>query len=155
MKTYSGTMSVDARPMTRAEYNELRGWELPADENGDDLGMYVEYPNTGHKNWMTRDIFGLTFKEKDRFSFSEALIHVKAGKRVAREGWNGKNMFIFLVPGSTFQVNREPLMSILGEGTEVNYHGHVDMRTADGMIVPWLCSQTDMLANDWGIVPDA
>lgn len=81
--------------------------------------------------------------------FSDALKLIKAGKRVQRAGWNGKNMFIFLVPGSIFQVNREPLLSILGEGTEVNYHGHVDMRTANGQIVPWLCSQTDMLAEDW------
>lgn len=84
--------------------------------------------------------------------FSEALKCVKRGQRVARDGWNGKGMFIFLVPGSTFKVNREPLMSILGEGTEVNYHGHVDMRTANGQIVPWLCSQTDMLAEDWHVV---
>lgn len=84
--------------------------------------------------------------------FSEALLNIKAGKRLARAGWNGKGMFIFLVNGSTFAVNREPLLSILGEGTIVNYHGHIDMRTADGMIVPWLCSQTDMLATDWGIV---
>jgi hypothetical protein len=84
--------------------------------------------------------------------FSEALLYVKTGKRVSREGWNGKGMFIFLVPGSTFTVNREPLLSILGEGTQVKYHGHVDMKTADDMIVPWLCSQTDMLATDWGIV---
>lgn len=84
--------------------------------------------------------------------FSDALRIVKTGGRVSRSGWNGKNMFIFLVPGSTFQVNREPLMSILGEGATVNYHGHVDMRTADGMIVPWLASQTDLLAEDWGQV---
>lgn len=84
--------------------------------------------------------------------FSEALRCVKRGQRVAREGWNGKGMFIFLVPGSIFKVNREPLLSILGEGTEVSYHGHVDMRTANGQIVPWLCSQTDMLAEDWHVV---
>ena len=84
--------------------------------------------------------------------FSTALKWIKEGKRVARTGWNGKNMFLFLVPGSRFTVNREPLMSILGEGTEVDYHGHVDMRTATGQIVPWLCSQTDMLAEDWGLV---
>jgi len=88
-------------------------------------------------------------------NFSDALEEIKAGKRLQRKGWNGKGMFIFLVQGSTFTANREPLLSILGEGTEVNYHGHVDMRTADGMIVPWLCSQTDLLAEDWGIVPDA
>jgi hypothetical protein len=84
--------------------------------------------------------------------FSEALKCIKAGQRVSRAGWNGKGMFIFLVPGSRFIVNREPLLSILGEGTEVSYHGHVDMKTATGEIVPWLCSQTDMLASDWGVV---
>ena len=52
-------------------------------------------------------------------------------------------------------VNREPLLSILGEGAKFNYQSHVDMFTADGTIVPWLCSQTDMQAHDWGIVPDA
>ena len=82
-------------------------------------------------------------------TFSEALELIKAGRRVAREGWNGKGMFVFLVPGSRFIVNREPLLSILGEGTEVDYHGHIDMRTANGQIVPWLASQTDILAKDW------
>lgn len=52
-------------------------------------------------------------------NFSDALTAIKIGKRVARAGWNGKGMFIFLVPGSTFIVNREPLLSILGEGTQV------------------------------------
>lgn len=82
-------------------------------------------------------------------TFSEALAQVKDGRRVCRSGWNGKGMFIFLVPGSHFKVNREPLLSILGPGTGVDYHGHIDMRTATGQIVPWVASQTDMLADDW------
>ena len=86
------------------------------------------------------------------FSFSEALVHLNTGKKVARQGWNGKGMFVFLVAGSTFQVNRPPLLGIYPEGTTINYHAHVDMKTADGMIVPWLCSQTDLLAEDWNIV---
>lgn len=81
--------------------------------------------------------------------FAAVVRGLKAGKRFARAGWYGKGMFIFLVPGSRFAVNREPLLSILGEGTEVDYHGHVDMLTATGQIVPWLCSQTDLLAEDW------
>jgi hypothetical protein len=100
------------------------------------------------------DIFARTYEAEvkgQNLSFETILQHIKAGGRAARSGWNGKGMFIFLVPGSTFTVNREPLLSILGEGTQVNYHGHIDMKTADGMIVPWLCSQTDMLANDWGV----
>ena len=85
-------------------------------------------------------------------TFGQALIELKAGGKVAREGWNGKGMFLFLVGGSTFKVNRPPLLGIYPEGTEINYHAHVDMKTADGQIVPWLCSQTDMLAEDWEIL---
>lgn len=81
--------------------------------------------------------------------FGDAIRAMKAGKRVAREGWNGKGMFLFLVGGSTFTVNREPLMSIMGEGTQVQYHAHIDMKTAQGYIVPWLASQADMLSEDW------
>ncbi len=84
-----------------------------------------------------------------RGEFGWALEELKRGKRVCRNGWNGKGMFLFLVPGSTFQVNRPPLLGIYPEGTEVNYHSHVDMKTAQGDVVPWLCSQTDMLATDW------
>lgn len=83
--------------------------------------------------------------------FGWAIRHIKAGKRVAREGWNGKNMFIFLVPGSTFKVNRPPLLGIYPEGTEIDYHAHIDMRNASGVIVPWQSSQSDMLSNDWTI----
>lgn len=86
--------------------------------------------------------------------FSKALEHIKAGDKVQRSGWNGEGMFVFLVPGSKFTVNRPPLLGIYPEGTEINYHSHIDIRTADGVIVPWLASQTDVLANDWELVYD-
>lgn len=85
-------------------------------------------------------------------TFSEALELIKAGYRVARKGWNGKGMFVFLVDGSTFTVNRPPLLGIYPEGTVINHLPHVDMRTADGSIVPWLVSQADLLSEDWVIV---
>ena len=84
--------------------------------------------------------------------FGMALAMLKDGNKVARAGWNGKGMFLFLVPGSTFKVNRAPLLGIYPEGTEINYHAHIDMKTADGTIVPWLASQTDVLADDWIVV---
>lgn len=87
-------------------------------------------------------------------NFGEALALIKAGKRVARSGWNGKGMFVFLVPGSRFKVNRAPLLGIYPEGTEIDYHAHIDMRAANGQIVPWLASQTDVLANDWHECPN-
>ena len=86
---------------------------------------------------------------KKQMNFSQALVEVKKGSKVKRKGWNGKGMFIFLVIGSTFKVNRPPLLGIYPEGTEINYHAHIDMKTADEMIVPWVASQTDVLADDW------
>jgi len=82
-------------------------------------------------------------------NFSEALLSVRQGKKLARSGWNGKEMFIFLVDGSTFEVNRPPLLGIFPAGTEVKYRPHIDMRTADGEIVPWIASQSDLLCDDW------
>lgn len=85
-------------------------------------------------------------------NFGQALQALKDGQKVSREGWNGKGIFLFLVPGSTFEVNRAPLLGVYPAGTTVRYHSHVDMKTAQGEVVPWLCSQTDMLAEDWGVV---
>lgn len=85
-------------------------------------------------------------------NFGDAIAALKAGKRVRRSGWNDKGMFLFLVAGSQFKVNREPLLSILGEGAVVDYHAHIDMKTAQGYVVPWLASQADMLDEDWEIV---
>jgi hypothetical protein len=82
-------------------------------------------------------------------NFGAAIAALKEGRRVARAGWNGKGMFLFLVAGSNFVVNREPLLSIMGEGTVVTYRPHIDMKDAEGKVVPWLASQTDMLAEDW------
>jgi len=85
-------------------------------------------------------------------NFGEALAALKEGRRVSRSGWNGKGMFLFLVAGSNFTVNREPLLSIMGAGAIVTYRPHIDMKDAEGKVVPWLASQTDILAEDWGEV---
>lgn len=85
-------------------------------------------------------------------TFEQALYQLKNGKRIFRTGWNGKDMFIFLVPGSTFIVNRAPLLGIYPAGTEINYHSHIDMRTATEHIVPWVASHSDLLSNDWEVV---
>lgn len=84
-----------------------------------------------------------------------AVKQMHNGSCVRRSGWNGKEMFIFLVPGSTFEVNRAPLLGIYPAGTVLNYQPHVDMRTATGQIVPWLCSQSDLLATDWELAEQA
>jgi hypothetical protein len=85
-------------------------------------------------------------------NFGSALEALKGGMKVSRAGWNGKGMFLFLVPGSQFKVNRAPLLGIYPEGTEIDYCPHIDMKTADNKVVPWLASQTDVLAEDWELL---
>ena len=85
-------------------------------------------------------------------NFGDALSALRRGEPVARSGWNGKGMFLYLVEGSQFVVNRAPLLGIYPAGTEIQYREHVDMKTADGSCVPWICSQSDLLATDWDLV---
>lgn len=85
-------------------------------------------------------------------NFGDALAQLKKGEKLTRQGWNGRNMFLFLVNGSTFSVNRPPLLGIYKEGTQIDYRSHIDMKTVDGSIVPWVASQTDLLAEDWQVV---
>lgn len=85
-------------------------------------------------------------------SFSMALDVLKKGLRVARKGWHSPDMFIFLVPDSHFDVSRPPLLGIYPDGTPIDYHAHIYLITAQGDVVPYVASQTDLLAEDWLIV---
>ena len=161
MDQFIGTKLINAKPMTRQEYNDFRKWVLPNDENGSDDGYLVEYldggkPNTteyaGYVSWSPKEQFENAYRKTNGMSFGLAIEAMRKKQKVARQGWNGKGMFLFLVPGSTFNVSRPPLLGIYPEGTEIKYCPHIDMKTADGKVVPWLASQTDMLAEDWVIV---
>jgi hypothetical protein len=88
-------------------------------------------------------------------NFGEAIEQLKQGKKLARMGWNGRGMWIILVPGSDVQVRAgTPYANALGDGATIEILPHIDMWTvnADGrraMLPGWLASQTDMLSNDW------
>lgn len=82
-------------------------------------------------------------------NFGEAIEALKAGQKVAREGWDGKNMFIFLREGRTI-TNMDSNSPMGGDFESLP---HLCMRTADGKCcVGWLASQTDILSEDWLIV---
>ena len=84
-----------------------------------------------------------------------AVSAMRNGLRVQREGWNGKGMYLAYQPGypngipinaNTAKATGEP------EGTVLKFLPYVMMRTAQGDFVPWLCSQTDLLAEDWVVL---
>lgn len=66
MHTYIGTKIIQAKPMSRSEYNQYRGWALPADEDRSDEGFLVEYLDGGQSNhpdhkgyisWSPKEVF--------------------------------------------------------------------------------------------------
>jgi len=63
MKQYTGTLRATAQPMTRQEYNDHRGWTLPADERGDDLGFMVTTDLSKHVSWLPATVFNSIYKE--------------------------------------------------------------------------------------------
>lgn len=95
-------------------------------------------------------------------NFGEAIASMKQGQAVSRKGWNGKNMFIvymepmslpsFNTAGTSRKVN-DRTAKWIGKDTPLNVLGYFAMFTADKMWLPgWLASQSDMLAEDWGLV---
>lgn len=72
-------------------------------------------------------------------NFGEAIAELKSGGKVGRSGWNGKNMWLKLqIPDQNSKMTLP----------------YIYMYTAQGDLVPWLANQTDMLAEDWEVVPE-
>ena len=150
MRTYIGTKMLNAKPMTRGDYNKLRGWTLPADKNGEDEG-YLTDNGAGHLQWQPKAVFEDAFDPCDAMDFGMAVAALKLGKRVARAGWNGKGMWLALIDGDRWGIGGTAPYDVPG-GAHITHASFIGMRTADQKFVPWLASQTDVLAEDWQIV---
>ena len=154
MKTYTGTKMINAQAMTRASYNAMRGWTLPADENGEDDGyLLVEYldggkPNhpdfEGYVSWSPRQQFEGAYIETSGLTFGLALEAMKKGQRVRRSGWNGKGLWLDYRPANGVD------LAYIRMSYPVT--GLADGPYPNGARAPWAPSQTDMLCDDWLIV---
>ena len=160
MKKYIRCHLVEAEPMTRGEHLKSKGLSLiPGSGSESDEGYRVVYPD-GYQSWCPKAQFEEAGRPVDGMTFGMAIEAMKAGKKVARAGWNGKGMWLCvpLVDGP----KEIPATGIWGKpnakyaednGGTVKVMPYVTMKTADGSIVMgWLASQTDMLSDDWVIV---
>lgn len=88
-------------------------------------------------------------------TFGGALEALKLGHRVAREGWNGKGMWLALVPELTLPDEEVVgLRRYFPEG-DIRCGAYIVMHTAQAVWQPgWLASQADMLAEDWFVLPE-
>lgn len=89
--------------------------------------------------------------------FGKAIEALKEGKKVTREGWNGKGMYLAYQKGTMIPsefAKGGVVQKLAEEGQDfITILPHIDMRTADGKVcIGWLASQADMLAEDWWIL---
>jgi len=135
LKMYVGTKIIWARP----EFGppEVVG----KSQQGDNPGYRVRYED-GYESWSPKKVFDRAYQPITGLNFSSALFLLKRGSWLQREGWNGKGMYLFLVDTWDYE-NSNPQLDRLP---------FIAMKTAQGQVVPWLASQTDMLANDWQVV---
>lgn len=165
-----GLKLVDAKPMNRLDYNKYRGWELPADENGDDEGYLVEYldggvsnhPNhKGYISWSPKDVFIKSYRPTNGLTFGLAVEVLKQGKKVARAGWNGKGLFIFKQIPANIGLDIIPKMqsvpqsvkdTMIERGQHLNYRNQCVIVNTDGDVDNWTPSISDAFAEDWMIL---
>ena len=161
MKTCIGTKIVKLKPMTRAEYTIYRGWTLPADENGADPGYLVEYTDGGKPNmlghdgyvtWSPKEQADAAYRETSGMPLGLAVEALKKGAKVARAGWNGKGMFVYLVPAASYPAQTGVAKAFFGEGALVPYSAYMALKGIDGTVSTWAPSGSDTLADDWVIV---
>ena len=113
--------------------------------------IFVDLDNIVADNWIICDDIDESKLNIQTFTFGEAISNLKRGKRVQRQGWNGKNQYIELA---------ERVAYINAKGEIIN-EGHSDIGNkviafvgTSGVQLGWLASQADMLAEDWKIVEE-
>lgn len=161
METYIRVNIVEAEPMTRGEYHKSRGWaekgwNMPEGATPEDEGYKVVYKD-GYISWCPKASFDEVSRPIDEMTFGQAIEAMKQGKKVCRAGWNGKGMYIWIMPGSTVkgcnQIVDPHLSEIDKAEGEIRFLGSIRMRTATGdVLTGWLASQTDILSEDWQLV---
>ena len=146
MKDYIGTKFIKAELKTYGEYCLIKygnqnHFDKDTGLDNDKEGYIVEYENN-YISWSPKEVFEEAYKSDCNLTFGMAIELMKKGCKVAREGWNGKDMYIYLCKNPIVESDDYYLALPT-----------IIMKTAKHeLCVGWLASQADMLSNDWVIV---
>lgn len=158
-KFYSGTKNLLGTPMNKAAYCNYRNWDIPSNEDPLEDGYLVEYldggkPNDirhkGYISWSPKDVFEKSYNANGSLNFGQATEAAKSGKRVQRKGWNGSNMFAYIVPGGEYAAQTGIAKEYFG--SLVPYRAYWALKTAQNDVAMWAPSGSDSLAEDWVIL---
>jgi len=108
------------------------------------------------------DIFAATYEAAGTHAgwaaagldFGTALQALRDGKRVSRAGWNGRGMFVYLVPAASYPVQTGAAKAHFGEGAMVPYNAYLALKGADDTVSTWAPSGSDALAEDWRVLEE-
>lgn len=154
VKQYIGTKMIKAKPMDRGDYNKYRGWNIPKDENPADEGYLVMYSD-GYESWSPKKQFEEAYRDCMGMTFGMALELLKKGCKVAREGWNGKGMFVVYQKGypDGIPCNKQTAEAwSMNEGDLFKCNPYLQIKQVNGSHSMWVPSIGDVLAEDWIIV---
>ena len=160
MKTYIGSKIINAKPMTRGEYNAFRSWVPPAGEAQDVDGYLVEYPDGGEPNtaefsgyvsWTPKPQFDAAYRETSGMSFGLALEAMKKGKRATRSVWP-LGVFVYHVPPASYPVQTGAAKEHFGDGAMVPYLAYLAIKRADETVCVFVPGMDSVLADDWQII---
>lgn len=86
-------------------------------------------------------------------TFGDAIVLLKEGQKVCRLGWNGKGMFVYLVPANRYPAQTDAAKSFFGSeyGGMVPYNAYLAIKNVDNTVSTWVPSVNDVLAEDWCI----
>lgn len=154
---YIGTKCVNGFPMNKETYCKLRGWVVPAEEDQLEDGYLVEYPDSksnhpqfrGYISWSPKAAFEAAYCDVEKgCTFGHAVELLKSGFKLARKGWNGKGMYISYVDPKEW--NSSELERPWDE--DLKPRPWIGIKTVDNEYLPWIPSQSDVLAEDWVLV---
>jgi hypothetical protein len=100
---------------------------------------------------MTFDATPIPETPESVTTFGDALEAIKVGHRVSRSGWNGKGLFVYLVPANSYPAQTGVAKAYFGEGAMVPYTAYMAVKNVDGTVSTWAPSGSDALAEDWVI----
>jgi len=144
MQQYIGTKIIKSKPMSYGLWVRHKSNDKEAISEGDNKdGYFVEYED-GYQSWSPKEAFESAYRPTSGMPFGLAIEAMKKGLKVCRAGWNGKGMWLGYC--DNWNGNVKP------DNEQFRLLPFIYMRTAQSDIVPWLASQTDMIADDWMIV---
>ena len=150
MKKYIAVKIVEAEPMSamlaertlNRKVDTANAKPTQTGETGH-AGYLVQYED-GYKSWCPKKQFEEANRPCDAMTFSLAIEAAKKGMKIARKGWNGKGMYVWLCDENGPWTN--------SKGETFARQPYLYMKTAQDMVVPWVAAQSDVLGEDWEIV---